>query len=271
MKILFTGHRGFLGRELIPLLKEDHEVFTFDGDYRNFESVQGFVHENSVEKILHAAVRGGRRNKLETHETLQNNVETTINILRLDLPTILFCSGAIYNRDHSINRVTEVESLNSFPTDFYGQSKFISNALARNHGNCSVLRFFNVFGPTEGFDRFISFNISRYLAQEPMIVFNDFEMDFFFVRDTLPVISSWLSEDPFPSEVNMVYEAKFLLSEICNFINTLGGYEVPIDIQEPSRNKNYSGGGAVLSSLGFNFLGLEKGISQMYHHIKTNI
>jgi nucleoside-diphosphate-sugar epimerase len=270
MRLLFTGHRGFLGRELVPILRNDFEVLTFEGDYSVYEPVEKFVRENAVDKILHAAVRGGRRNKLDTQEILQNNIETTVNILRLHLPTLLFCSGAIYNRARSIYRAKEVDSLSSFPRDYYGQSKFLANSLAKNQPHCNVLRFFNVFGPTEGFDRFISFNISRYLDREPMIIFSDFEMDFFFVKDSVPVISSWLNGEQLPPEINMVYETKYLFSEICKFINSLEDYSVPIDIQDSGKKKHYSGNGELLSSLGFDFQGLEEGILQMYKWIKTS-
>ncbi len=270
MKILFTGHRGFLGRELVSILKSDFEVLTFDGDYSVYQPVEEFVRDNAVDKIIHAAVRGGRRNRLDTQETLQNNVETTINVLRLNLPTLLFCSGAIYNRAHSIFRAKEVDSLSSFPRDYYGQSKFLANLLAKNQANCNVLRFFNVFGPTEGLDRFISFNISRYLNREPMIIFSDFEMDFFFVKDAVPVISSWVNGRRLPPEINMVYEVKYHFSQICQFINSLGDYTVPIEIQDSGMEKHYSGNGELLSSLGFSFLGLEEGILQMYRWIKTS-
>ena len=265
MSILFTGHKGFLGRELIPALSMLDEIVVFDGDLLDFEAVRIFAEKCSVTKIFHAAARGGRRNKVETPSTLQNNVQVTTNILRLDLPTLLICSGAVYNREKSIDVATERKSLDSFPTDFYGQSKFITTALARNRDDCRILRFFNVFGITEGIDRFITFNISQYIKHEPMLIFSDFEMDFFFVEDALPAVNSWMAGDAIPNEMNMVYRSKFLLSEICTIINTLADYSVPIIRERDEKGKNYTGDGQLLESLGFPQLGLEGGILNMYH------
>jgi nucleoside-diphosphate-sugar epimerase len=61
MNILFTGHRGFLGREVIPHLLKTHDVFYPNIDYTNKELVDSFVTKNKIEFILHAAIKGGRR------------------------------------------------------------------------------------------------------------------------------------------------------------------------------------------------------------------
>lgn len=270
MSLLFTGHKGFLGRELIPNLRLLDEVVLFDGDLTNFRELQSYAQKQSVTRIIHAAVRGGRRNKIDSQEILVNNVQATTNVLNLDLPTVLFCSGAIYNRDFSINCAKEDESLSSFPNDYYGQSKFVSTALARNRAGCNILRFFNVFGPTEGMDRFISYNISQYIKRKPMKVFSDFEMDFFYVADTLAVLTKWLRGDDLPSELNMVYPEKFRLSEICETINGLANHSVPIEIEQPPKNRNYTGSGQRLSSMNLPLLGLIHGLRQMYFEFEKS-
>ena len=44
MKILFTGHRGFLGRELIPHLKEQgHDVTSSNVDYSDERNLEFFL------------------------------------------------------------------------------------------------------------------------------------------------------------------------------------------------------------------------------------
>ena len=171
MTVLFTGHRGFLGRELIPELELQEDLVFFDGDLTDYDAVKSFIQGKSVTRIIHAASRGGRRNKVDTPQTLLNNVRATTNVLQFSLPTILFCSGAIYNREESVDNAQESNSLLSFPVDYYGQSKFIANSLAKNTSNSNILRFFNVFGPSEGFDRFISFNVSQYIKHKPMTIF----------------------------------------------------------------------------------------------------
>jgi nucleoside-diphosphate-sugar epimerase len=269
MTILFTGHKGFLGRELIPELKLSEEIISYQGDLTNWHSLKNFIHENRVEKIIHAAFRGGRRNKVDTHETLTNNVKSTVNLLRLEIPVVLFCSGAIYNRTESIDEAKEEDSYASYPSDFYGQSKFINNYLAQGHENSVSLRYFNVFGKSEGTDRFITFNLLQYIQGKPMIIFKDFQMDFFFVQDTIPVLKSWINGANLPKEMNLVYREKLFLSEICATINTLSNYKVPIHFQDSALAQNYTGRGEIFESLKLPQFGLKSGIVEVYEFLKS--
>jgi nucleoside-diphosphate-sugar epimerase len=129
MRVLFTGHRGFLGREIIPLLETSYDVVEFQGDLTNWRELSNFVESKGVNRIIHAAVRGGRRNKQETTDTLLNNLQSSFNIIKTQIPTISFCSGAVYDRRHSLDSVTESQSGDSVPADYYGLSKFIINKI----------------------------------------------------------------------------------------------------------------------------------------------
>ena len=269
MTILFTGHKGFLGRELIPELQLSEEIITYQGDLTDWQSLKNFIHENRVEKIIHAAFRGGRRNKIDTLETLTNNVKSTVNLLRLEIPLILFCSGAIYNRNEPIDEAREEDSLASYPSDFYGQSKFLNNYLAQGQENFSSLRYFNAFGKSEGADRFITFNLLQYIQLKPMIIFKDFQMDYFYVKDTIPVLKSWIKGANLPKEMNLVYREKLFLSEICAIINTLSDYDVPIHFQDSARAQNYTGSGKFFESLKLPQFGLNSGIVEMYEFLRS--
>ena len=268
MKVLFTGHRGFLGRELIPILDFDFEIVTYSGDLNDFRSLSKFVSEQKIDRILHAAVRGGRRTKQDDESVLQNNISITNNLLKLQLPAIFFCSGAIYNRAEPISEAVETSSLDSFPKDFYGQSKYISTLLASAYDNINTLRFFNVFGKSEGLDRFISFNTKQYLSNAPMNVFSDFKMDFFFVKDALFPILDWLNGNSIPKELNLVYESKTLLTQICKKINDLSDQKVPINIHSEELAIEYTGSGKLLTSLNYPLLGLEAGLHEVFLYLK---
>lgn len=268
MKVLFTGHRGFLGRELIPIVDSNFEIVTYDGDLNNYSELSSFVRSKKIERILHAAARGGRRTKRDEESVLLNNITLAQNIIRLETPSIFFCSGAIYNRATSISEAKEDSALESFPEDFYGQSKFISTLLARNIEYVNTLRFFNVFGSSEGLDRFISFNVYQYINREPMKVYRDFYMDFFFVQDAIFPITDWLMGRDFPKEMNLVYEKKESLIQICKAINQLSNYEVPVLIESDELGSNYTGSGQILQTLNYPLLGLERGIQEVYHRLR---
>jgi len=264
MKVLFTGHRGFLGRELIPVLQEQVQVFEYPSDLSDFKYLSDYVKQNKIDFVIHAAARGGRRTKIDTEGTLIDNLTASINVSHLDIPTVAFCSGAIYGRQDSIYLATESQSLQRYPVDFYGQSKFIFRSYASQFEHISFLRFFNAFGQTEGLDRFISYNLNCYKKKMPMTVFKNFAMDFFYIKDLLPILLDWLSGIKLPQDLNLVYSQKLTLIEICDIINQVDNHIVPIELMDTQKARDYCGSGELLKSLNYEFDGLGKGIKELY-------
>ena len=264
MNILFTGHRGFLGRELIPKLESHFIVHKFPGNLLNFDLLQKFVIDHKIDKIIHAAARGGRRVREDSPHTLAENFAVSINIRNLGIPTLYFCSGAIYGRQLPIVEIHEGRTSDRYPSDYYGQSKYLLREIAIKDQQSIFIRFFNVFGQSEGIDRFISYNIQQYKKEQAMRVFQDFVMDFYYVKDALPIVIQWLENKELPKEVNMVYKDKISLIQICESINSLDRHSVPIDLQSNEKGKDYCGNGSILANLNLPTLGLVTGLTDMY-------
>ena len=102
MKILFTGNRGNLGKELIPLLEEEHSVQCYDIDYSNFDNVNSFFRHRQIDFIIHAAIRGGRRVRADIADDFYNNMIMFENLAAQNIPMINICSGASYGRQDDI-------------------------------------------------------------------------------------------------------------------------------------------------------------------------
>lgn len=264
MKVLFTGHRGFLGREIIPEINKSVEICYYQGDLRDYSQLSQFVADQKIKRVIHAAVRGGRRNTIDTHLDLAENLVSSMNVLRLQLPTISFCSGKIYGWQNSIDNKSEHDVEGIHPEDFYGQFKYIFRNLVVNDEKIKLLRFFNVFGISESNERFMKANIARYAKKEKMLIHQDFIMDFFYVKDSVPIISDWLSGLEIPKETNLVYSQKRKLSEVCSIINELDTHKVDICVEDNNLGKNYYGNGQTFSELGYKTEGLEAGIRIMY-------
>ena len=158
MTILFTGHRGFLGRELIPLLSQDFEIVTYDGDLVNHELLLNFIERNSISHVIHAAAKVSNRWETDTSDNLINNLKMTLNIVNLCLPVLTFCSGKVYGYQKSIDNVSENDAGKRYPDDFYGQGKYIIRKLIEDKSSVNLLLFFNVFGKSEDSRKFIKAN-----------------------------------------------------------------------------------------------------------------
>ena len=188
MNILFTGHRGFLGKELIPNLSTECKIFMYDGDLCDNSGLVNFVNKNSISKVIHAAAIVSNRFKKDTSEDLIQNLIMTLNVVNLEIPVLTFCSGKVYGYQDSIINVSEDNAGDRYPEDYYGQAKYIIRKLIQERQNVFILRYFNAFGFYESPERFVKSNILRYLKKEPMIVdqniFQPYFIQFFIDFDT---------------------------------------------------------------------------------------
>lgn len=273
MKILFTGHRGNLGKEIIPLLAEDHSVQYYDIDYSDFDIVNSFFRNREIDFIIHAAIRGGRRVRADIADDFHNNMVMFENLAAQKIPMINICSGAAYGRQDNILKVSEKDFGTRVPQDYYGLSKYFITHRCRQLRHVYNLRFFNVFGSQSPKDMFTTANILNYINKREIVVFKDKFMDFFGVLDAKKVIDLYLTKDEnLPKELNLVYEKTLLLSEVAEMINNLSDYKVPVDVLEGGYDKAYCGNGTNLSKLGLNLDGLEKSLEYCYENFcKRNL
>ena len=271
MNIFFTGHRGFLGRELIPHISKTHNVYTEYFDYCNSNLVQNVVKAHNIDFIIHAAIRGGRRVREDTGDDFYNNILMFENLANTNLPMINFCSGAAYGRESSIDGPTEYEIGKVIPKDYYGLSKFLISKRCSQLSNVKNLRFFNVFGPQETEDRFIKTNIKNYINNKSIIVFKDKYMDFFGINDTKTVVDFYINnfnDSMTPPTVNLVYDNKLSLTDIGMYINTLSEHNVNIVTNSDDWDNNYYGSGNTLRDLNLNLNGIMEEIKNCYNYIK---
>ena len=271
MNILFTGHRGFLGREVIPHLSKNHVVFYPDIDYTDFNSVSSSISDNNIEFILHAAIKGGRRIRQDNSDDFYINMKMFENLALQNIPMINFCSGAAYGRKEDIFKVNEGDFGKVIPEDYYGFSKYLITHRARQLDHVYNLRFFNVFGPSSPKNMFTTANILNYLDRKKIVIFKERVMDFFGVLDAKKVIDLYLSGNKdLPKELNLVYKETYSLSQVAEIINSLSDYKVPIEILEDGYEKSYSASGKKISKLGLEFDGLEKSIKYCYEYLLKN-
>lgn len=143
--IIVTGSRGFIGQNLVPLLKGVRHVNRRDGiDIANIPE----KYFNDVETIYHLA--GYIGNDIATHEAY---LKGTANLLerarKHDIPNfVMMSSSAVYGQAEYLP-VDEAHPLN--PINNYGKYKLKLEKLVRNsgekYGTCyTVLRIFNVYG-----------------------------------------------------------------------------------------------------------------------------
>jgi nucleoside-diphosphate-sugar epimerase len=253
VKILITGGKGYIAQSLYKALKSEFDVTLIsrqDLDLtQSFETLKYFSNKY-FDVVIHCAVSGGSRLKVDTWEEMDNNLKMYYNLLNCESrfgQLIHFGSGAEIN----------------FSESPYGMSKkVIANSILEKE-NFNNIRIFAVFDENELDRRFIKSNIKRYINKEPIIIHKDKYMDFFYMKDLVTVVK-FIIFNPNVKLFECCYMEKTKLSDIGNIINNLSDYKVPVKIQDSEIDLEYTG---KFFKYNLETVGLTKGIEETYKKI----
>lgn len=273
MNILITGGNGFVGRNLINKLKSNHTIFSPSSkelDLTDSVKVDEYLRNKYFDYVIHCAVSGGRRNKIDSPYTTYNNLVMFFNLLKNQDrfgKLINFASGAEYDRRTNINSAKNYLD-GSFPIDYYGLSKnIISRIIGQYDDKFYNFRIYGAFGVDETEDRFIKANLLKYKQKEDLIIHQDRFFDFIYIEDLVDIVEYYINNPRILTDtVDLVYQQKYKLSDITDIINKLSSHKSKIIIEDKSLGLSYSGGniGVVVP---FDLIGLEEGIKRVYNEI----
>ena len=181
-KILVTGSSGFIGSNLVPLLKKKYRVTEYDivnGDDIFNEKLEFVVATSDV--VIHLAaltsVSESFKKKSETHRV---NVLGTARVVELCMKykkkLIYPSSASVYVKDSSP----------------YAYSKYLAEEIvvgAKDKIPVVILRLFNVFG--EGMNERTGSIMYNFLTDKKLVIFGDGEQtrDFIHVRDVVAIMN----------------------------------------------------------------------------------
>tara|TARA_R110000744_G_scaffold377689_1_gene492956 strand:- start:4 stop:846 length:843 start_codon:yes stop_codon:yes gene_type:complete len=272
MKILITGAKGFLGKELSSYFEShDHELILADRtilDPTKYNEVKNFFHQNEIDIVMHTAAKGGKRNHADhvndmfTNLTMFQNLNCFSHKYKL---MFNFGSGASFDRSRTIENVSEEQLSESIPDDFYGLSKNrIARYIVDQNNNVYNLRLFGCFGIHEEPQRLIHSCYKNFKNNENAVINQDKYMDYFYAQDVGRVIDFIISNSgsPVPRDINLCYTGKYKLSDYANKIKRLTNSDSSVIIYNKELTKPYTGSGERLKSLNIDLVGLNKGIEE---------
>lgn len=250
MRVLFTGGNGFIGKNIVPLLRHDHTVFappSADLDVLDAIALRSFISSYRIEVIVHAAAVGVSG---PGSDVLERNVRMSENVLSC-APfvgrIVLFGSGAEYDKSKPIVRAREEDAACADPLDDYGRSKLAISRRAAGIPNAVVLRIFGVFGPHEDISRrFISMAILDALRGDPITIRQDVVFSYLWVRDLAPIVDHMLTSETAQGAYNVVPDETVTLTQIARIVNSVASAPVEVRVLTPGLNKEYSGDNARL-------------------------
>ncbi len=218
LKIILTGHTGFIGRELASKLSKKYYVLGISRskpidetiDYLELDLSDG-VDQDVVSEIksrmgqpdviihLAAYVPRTRTCRKDDYVTsMRSNVLGTLNMLAIakklhPKKVILASTMAVYGRV----KEPATEEEHALPLTFYGKSKLLAEVLCENFAityniKCISLRFASVYGPGMCCELVFALFLNRALRSEPIVVhkhMTGFErLDLVYVKDAVSAI-----------------------------------------------------------------------------------
>lgn len=253
MKILITGTNGYIGQALLQGLNKEWTLTPLtrqEADLTNLLSLKNFLQDKYFDVIIHCAVSGGKRTDIDSVDILDNNLQMYYNLIKCREhfgKFIYFGSGA------------------EKQDTFYGLSKKVMLESIQGKDNFYNIRVYAVFDEFELDSRFIKTNIKKYLQKEPISIFKNKTMDFFYMEDLILLVEHYISTDILPKEIDCTYNSSETLLSIAQKINTLDNYTVPIILQSEDMDSPYNG---TFVDLGIKYIGLLRGIEQTYQRLK---
>jgi len=259
LKILITGGNGYIAKSLHSYLHLKYDITLASRIELNLtrrEEVQHYFKDKHFDLVIHTAVKGGSRlNPLEGPEIVLTNLLMYDNLMQ--------CRDKF---DRLIHFGSGAEDEANTP---YGFSKHIINNLMKLDLKSVNVKIYGIFDENELDRRFIKSNILRYINKENIVIHQDKQMDFFYMKDLVSMIE-WLidyREEEFPvQEINCSYLKKYTLLQIAEIINSLDDYKVEIQLEDVIEGKYYCGIHPVMP---FDLIGLEKGIKETYNKLKN--
>jgi nucleoside-diphosphate-sugar epimerase len=189
MKIAITGGSGFIGTNLVNLLKKEHDILILDKSQPKIQDVDfiecdlleseklSSVLENTDIVIHLAAAVGVKLTEENPLYTLNLNIKGTQNILESckqnNVKKIIFASSSeIYGE---ALHVPIKETDPPMPITNYGVTKITGEEYVKAFAKISpikysILRFFNAYGPGQSTSFVMSQFISKAISNEPITI-----------------------------------------------------------------------------------------------------
>ena len=279
-KILLTGSKGFIGKNLKEYLQQrDYELLTpmhEELDLTDTAAVTEYVRaQNKIDVVIHSAninmqAASGYdilNTSLRMFYNLEKNKESFGRMYYLS-------SAAEYDRKKMDAMVREESFGIYIPTDSYGFTKYIMHKEAEKDNNIYGLSLFGVYGKYEEWQRrFISNNIVRSLKGLPMTLRQNAMFDYLYVDDLCRIVEWFIEHEPQHKHYNVCTGQTVALLDLAHMINEVSGLDREIRVAKDGWQAEYSGDNSrLLAEMGeFHFTDEKSSIEEMWSYYAEHI
>ena len=281
MKILITGGKGFIARNLMECLSAEHEVSSPGSrelDLLDSVKVAETLKNGSFDLVIHAATYDAapKTSTKDPAKVLNNNLRMFFNLARWNGKfgrMIYFGSGAEFGRENWKPRMPE-EYFDAFvPSDQYGFSKYLMTKHALSAGNIYNLRLFGVFGKYEDWRyRFISNLCCQSLTGKEVSIHQDAVYDYTSIEDVAAVVKKFAVNEPKHKVYNVCSGKAFSRKELAGKVIKCAGKDLKVIFEKSGSAGEYSADNSrLLSELkGFSFTPIDDAIKLLFDWYRVN-
>ncbi len=278
-KILITGARGFLGKNLVEHLHTKANLLL--PNYQQLDltkeiAVKEFLNKHQPEVIIHSAGVGIGRNENQPN-IIQENLVMFENLVKCskDFGKLIFCgSGAVYDKARPIIKINEEEFGKVVPKDPYGIYKYKCAEKILESSNMVDLRMFGVFGKYEDYKtRFISNAICKALLNLPIQIFKNVKFEYLFVEDWVKIVEYFVLHGSQFNNYNVGNGKPVSLLEIAEKIKELFNPDLQIVVLSEESGNEYSCDVSRLTNElnNFEFTAMDESLKRLYNWYSQNL
>lgn len=272
--ILLTGSGGFVGKNLKIYLSDKFNLLTprsYELDLCDHNAVKEYFKNNKIDFIIHCASIGGARGVPDEKNVFFDNLNMVLNLInakKTDTKMILFGSGAMYNKQRDLKKVSEKEIFKStcpYPKDLYGQSKLQIAKMISERDDITCLNIFGCYGSFEKESRFPTYAITQNLEHKPIVINQNVIFDYLYIEDLCKIVYYFIIHKPLNKVINVTPTESISLLKIANIVNDISNFKSEIIIQNKEMNFEYTGDNKLLlKNININFTPYETGLKKLY-------
>src|SRR5210317_798064 len=194
-RVCVLGANGFIGKNLAIYL-DWVGVTRLDLDLTDQRAVEEYFKTHTYDVVIHCAVMGGSRLKVDDGEVIYKNLLMFENVVRVFKGKLIYFSSGAALRGNP-------------PTDPYGLSKWIIDRRIETIPDAHSLRIWGCYGLDELPTRF-----SAVCKRDGHVVIErDRYFDFIDIEDVRKIVYEYVRSERNEKEYDLVYPNKLLLSE----------------------------------------------------------
>lgn len=278
MKVLITGSKGFIGKNLTEQLSDKYKLYTPLHKELNLLDeviVENYFKKNKFDVVIHCAVVGGSRKSERVENAFYKNTRMFFNIVRNKKyfkKIINLGSGAEYDSSRPLVKVKEIDFDQKVPVDDYGFYKYVCAKYIQEADGIVNLRIFGMFGKYENYKlRFISNAICKNIFELPITMKQNVFFDYVYIDDFVKIVDYFINNNPKEKFYNIGRGKKIDLLTIANRINSVSDKKSLIKIKTKGFNKEYTCDNTRLKKeiKDLNFADFDKSLKKLYLWYKS--